>query len=168
MVWCCLKLAPVQVAIVPIYKNDEQLAQINEVAAKICAELKALGISYKYDNDDTKKPGWKFAEYELKGVPVRLAIGPRDIENQTLEMARRDTLTKEVVPMAGIADQVKVRLTTSKAISSGRPMPTAKPIPLRVDNENLRDCLTKRVYFPLPLGWYRETEELIKNETKAT
>jgi prolyl-tRNA synthetase len=164
------KLAPVQVAIVPIYKNDEQLAQINEVAAKICAELKALGISYKYDNDDTKKPGWKFAEYELKGVPVRLAIGPRDIENQTLEMARRDTLTKEVVPMAGIADQVKVLLNDIQSNILRKAYAYREANTTVVDDyEEFKRLLDEKGGFFL-CHWdgTGETEELIKNETKAT
>lgn len=164
------KLAPVQVAIVPIYKNDEQLAQINEVAAKICAELKALGISYKYDNDDTKKPGWKFAEYELKGVPVRLAIGPRDIENQTLEMARRDTLTKEVVPMASIADQVKVLLNDIQSNIFRKAYAYREANTTVVDDyEEFKRLLDEKGGFFL-CHWdgTSETEELIKNETKAT
>lgn len=90
------RLAPIQVVIVPIYKNDEQLQQINAHVAPIKKSLEAKGISVKYDNRDTQKPGWKFAEYELKGVPVRIAIGPRDIENGTVEVARRDTLEKSV------------------------------------------------------------------------
>lgn len=88
-------LAPYQVVIVPIYRNDEQLNQINDKVAGIIKELRALGISVKYDKSDNKKPGWKFSEYELKGVPVRLAMGGRDLENNTIEIARRDTLTKE-------------------------------------------------------------------------
>jgi len=88
------KLAPFQVVVVPIYKNDEQLAAISERVDDMLPKLKAKGISVKYDNNDTKKPGWKFAEYELKGAPVRLAIGLRDLENGTVEVARRDTLTK--------------------------------------------------------------------------
>ena len=98
------KLAPYQVVIVPIYKNNEQLQQINEKVAGIVEKLKALGVSVKYDNADNKKPGWKFSEYELKGVPVRLAIGSRDLENNTIEVARRDTLTKETVS----CDQVEI------------------------------------------------------------
>jgi prolyl-tRNA synthetase len=89
------KLAPVQVVIIPIYKGSEQLPALDQVAQKIKKELEEKGISVKYDNRDTQKPGWKFTEYELKGVPVRLAIGPRDIENNTVEVARRDTLEKK-------------------------------------------------------------------------
>mgnify|MGYP003623448601 CR=1 FL=1 len=85
--------APIQVVIVPIYRNVEQMAQIEGKVADIVKALKWHGISVKYDNADNKKPGWKFAEYELKGVPVRLAMGGRDLENNTIEIARRDTLT---------------------------------------------------------------------------
>ena len=100
------KLAPIQVVIIPIYKNEEQLATISESVKKIKAGLVALGISVKYDDRDNNKPGWKFAEYELKGVPVRLAIGPRDIENNTIEVARRDNLTKETISIDGIYDYI--------------------------------------------------------------
>jgi prolyl-tRNA synthetase len=93
------KLAPIQVVIIPIYKNVEQIGALSEAAVKIKAGLESLGISVKYDDRDNNKPGWKFAEYELKGVPVRLAIGPRDLENNTIEVARRDNLTKETIPI---------------------------------------------------------------------
>ena len=92
------KLAPLQVVIIPIYKSEEQLNGISTIAEKIKAGLEAKGITVKYDNRDTHKPGFKFAEYELKGIPVRLAIGPRDVENNTVEVARRDTLSKETIP----------------------------------------------------------------------
>jgi len=99
------KLAPYQVVIVPIYKNMDQLAEISVKVNEIMVKLKARGISVKYDNRDTQRPGWKFAEYELKGVPVRLAIGPRDLENGSIEVARRDTLEKSVEKIENI-DQV--------------------------------------------------------------
>ncbi|HRF93466.1 MAG TPA: proline--tRNA ligase, partial [Bacteroides graminisolvens] len=105
-------LAPFQVVIVPIYKNEEQLATISEKVADITAKLKALNISVKFDNNDNKKPGWKFAEYELKGVPVRLAMGARDLENGTVEVARRDTLTKETVAIDGIEVYIAELLKT--------------------------------------------------------
>lgn len=111
------KLAPIHVAIVPIYKGEEQLAQVSEVAKKLKAELEDKGLSVKFDDRDTQKPGWKFAEYEFKGVPVRIAIGPRDVENGTLEVARRDTLTKEVVKrdevvayVSGLMDKIQENL----------------------------------------------------------
>lgn len=104
------KLAPFQVVIVPIYKGEEQLDLISEKVKTIKAELEAAGVSVKYDNRDTHKPGWKFNEYELKGVPLRIGIGPRDLENGTVELARRDTLTKEVVSMDDLTSIVQHRL----------------------------------------------------------
>ena len=100
------RLAPIQVVIVPIYNKLEQLPAVSEVALKIKKELESKGISVKYDDDDNNRPGWKFHEYEFKGIPVRLAIGPRDIQNNTVEVARRDTLSKESMPIDGIADNV--------------------------------------------------------------
>ena len=100
-------LAPFQVVIVPIYKTEAQLHAISEKVNELTARLKTVGISVKYDNNDNKKPGWKFAEYELKGVPVRLALGTRDLENGTVEVARRDTLTKETVSFEGIETYIK-------------------------------------------------------------
>src|SRR5690625_242225 len=91
------KLASYQVIIVPIYRSDEQKQAVAEKAEEMMKELRAAGITVRFDNRDTHKPGWKFNEYELKGVPVRIGIGPRDIENGTLEIARRDLLTKETV-----------------------------------------------------------------------
>ncbi|WP_286083825.1 proline--tRNA ligase, partial [Parabacteroides goldsteinii] len=100
-------LAPIQVVIIPIYRNDEQLAQISEKVNGIVAKLKKMGISVKFDDADNKKPGWKFAEYELKGVPVRLAMGGRDLENNTIEVMRRDTLEKETITCDGIEEYVQ-------------------------------------------------------------
>jgi prolyl-tRNA synthetase len=101
------KLAPVQVAIVPIAKNGEQLTAIDGYVKPIVDALRAKGITVKYDNDDKRKPGWKFAEYEFKGYPVRIAVGPRDMENGTVEVARRDTLEKQVMQAADIAEKVE-------------------------------------------------------------
>lgn len=101
------KLAPIQVVIVPIYKGEEQLAQISEVANRLASELREQGLSVKYDDRDTHKPGWKFAQYELQGVPVRLAIGPKDLEKGSVELARRDTLTKEFVSQLEVVGKVK-------------------------------------------------------------
>lgn len=101
------KLAPIQVVIVPIYRKAEQLENISKVALSIKEKLEAKGISVKYDDRDTYKPGWKFSEYEFKGVPVRLAIGPRDLENKSVEVARRDTLEKEVLQLEDIDTKVE-------------------------------------------------------------
>ena len=100
------KLAPFQVVIVPIYKGDEQLQQVSEEAIKIKKDLEKIGISVKYDDRDTHKPGWKFSEYEFKGVPLRVAIGPRDLENGTVELARRDTLGKETVSTSDLSNKI--------------------------------------------------------------
>ncbi|MFN8430136.1 MAG: proline--tRNA ligase [Spirosomataceae bacterium] len=100
------KLAPIQVVIVPIYKGEEQLEVISEKVKPILKNLKAKGISVKFDDDDQARPGWKFAEYELKGVPVRMAIGMRDLENNVVEIARRDTLTKETVSLDGVEEYI--------------------------------------------------------------
>ena len=99
-------LAPFQVVIVPIYKNKEQLDAISQVANEIVQDLKLHGVTVKFDNRDTHKPGWKFNEYELKGVPLRIGIGPKDLEKRTVELARRDTLTKEFVAKDNIVDTV--------------------------------------------------------------
>ena len=100
-------LAPIQVVIVPIYKGEDQFQMISEKAQQIMTQLRTKGISVKFDDRDTYKPGWKFAEYELKGVPLRIAMGPRDIENGTVELARRDTLTKEIINQEGIAEKIE-------------------------------------------------------------
>ena len=106
------KLAPIQVVIVPIYKNADQLAQISEFANSLTSELRESGVTVKFDDDDNKKPGWKFAEYEMKGVPLRIAVGPRDMENNTVELARRDTLTKEIVSQNVISKTIISLLST--------------------------------------------------------
>jgi prolyl-tRNA synthetase len=101
------KLAPIQVVIVPIYKTDEQAKAITEVVEKIKSELQQKNISVKYDDRDTHKPGWKFAEHELKGVPVRISIGPRDLENQSVEVARRDTKEKSVIQLTDLSLKIE-------------------------------------------------------------
>lgn len=105
------KLAPYQVVIVPIYKGQEQLEAISQVAQEIVKELRLRGIRVKYDDRDTHKPGWKFNEYELKGVPLRIGIGPKDLEKRTVELARRDTLTKEFIPKDDVIDRISHLLT---------------------------------------------------------
>jgi prolyl-tRNA synthetase len=101
------RIAPIQVVIVPIYKGEEQKAQLDEKVHAIIKGLKALGITVKYDDSDNQRPGWKFAEYELKGVPVRLAIGARDLQNNVVEVARRDTKEKQSISLDGIEDYIK-------------------------------------------------------------
>lgn len=163
-------LAPIQVVIVPIFKGEEQLNRINEVAFELQAKLKAKGISVKYDNDDQNKPGWKFAEYELKGVPVRIAMGARDLENKTVEIARRDNLTKEVRPLENIENYIEELLKTiqndiyNKALSF-----RAENITEVNSYEEFKKVLEEKGGF-ISAHWdgTAEEEEQIKNETKAT
>lgn len=164
------KLAPFQVVIVPIYKQADQLDAISEKVKEITAKLKALGISVKYDNNDTKKPGWKFAEYELKGVPVRIAIGPRDLENGTAEVARRDTLEKQVVPMDGIESYIQQLLEDIQANIFNKALKFRSEMTTPVDTyEEFKDVLQNKGGF-ISAHWdgTPETEQAIKDETKAT
>ncbi|MCG7280701.1 proline--tRNA ligase [Chryseobacterium taklimakanense] len=163
-------LAPIQVVIVPIFKGEEQLNRINEVAFELQAKLKAKGISVKYDNDDQNKPGWKFAEYELKGVPVRIAMGARDLENKTVEIARRDNLTKEVRPLENIENYIEELLKTIQNDIYN------KALNFRAENitevnsyEEFKKVLEEKGGF-ISAHWdgTAEEEEQIKNETKAT
>lgn len=163
------KLAPYQVVIVPIYKNDEQWAQINEKVDGITKELKALGISVKYDNAQNKKPGWKFAEYELKGVPVRLAMGGRDLENGTIEVARRDTLTKETISVDGIADHIKNLLEEIQENIYQKALKFRESTTTTADSyEEFKEKIENGGFILAHWDGTPETEELIKNETKAT
>ncbi len=166
------KLAPFQVVIVPIYRGEEELALISVKAKESMADLRKAGISVKYDDRDTQKPGWKFAEYELKGVPVRIALGPRDLENKTLEIARRDTLTKESFQWEDmpIAEKIGGLL---EAIQDGI---YQKAFDFRKENttevnswEEFKQVLEEKAGF-LAAHWdgTAETEEKIKELTKAT
>ena len=162
-------LAPIQVVIVPIYRSAEQLAQISEKVAGIVAKLKALGISVKYDDADNKKPGWKFAEYELKGVPVRLAMGGRDLENNTIEVMRRDTLEKETITCDGIEDYVKNLLEEIQANIFKKAYDHREANIINVDTyEEFKEKIEDGVFIMAHWDGTPETEELIKNETKAT
>jgi len=163
-------LAPIQVVIVPIYREEEQRQAIAEKVQPLIAKLKELNISVKFDNDDSKRSGWKFNEYELKGVPVRIAIGPRDLENNDAEVARRDTLTKEVVPFDTLVEYVQNLL---KDIQSNL---FAKALKFRDDNtrkadtwEEFVDLLDNHPGF-IYAHWdgTPETEDKIKELTKAT
>ena len=163
------RLAPIQVVIVPIYRSAEQLAQISEKVAGIVAGLKALGISVKYDDNDTKKPGWKFAEYELKGVPVRLAMGGRDLENGTIEVMRRDTLEKETVPCEGIEAYVKNLLEDIQANIFKKAYDFREAHIVSVDTyEEFKERIEEGLFIMAHWDGTAETEERIKDETKAT
>jgi prolyl-tRNA synthetase len=164
------RLAPIHVAIVPIHKNEKQLAQITEKALAIKKDLEKKGLSVKYDNRDTHKPGWKFAEYELKGVPVRLAIGPRDLENHTVEVARRDTMEKEVVPVSGIDERVIRLLDEIQENIYNKALQFRNNNTIKVNTwEEFRYVVEVRGGFAYA-HWdgTTETEEKIKEETKAT
>ena len=164
------KLAPYQVVIVPIYKNDEQLAEISVKADEIVAKLKARGISVKYDNRDSQRPGWKFAEYELKGVPVRLAIGPRDLENGSIEVARRDTLEKSIEQLENIDQFVADLLDKIQENIYNKAFQFREENTTKVDSyDQFKDLLvTKGGFFLAHWDGTVETELKIKEETKAT
>jgi len=162
-------LAPFQVVIVPIYKNDEQLIAISEKVAEISSKLKALGISVKYDNNDNRKPGWKFAEYELKGVPVRLAMGARDLENGTVEVARRDTLTKETVSLENVEQYISELLKTIQANIYKKAFDYRASVTRDVNSyDEFKVEIEKGGFLMCHWDGTPETEEKIKEETKAT
>ena len=162
-------LAPFQVVIVPIYKNEEQLNAISEKVKEITSKLKKLGITVKYDDNDTKKPGWKFAEYELKGVPVRLAMGARDLENGTVEIARRDTLTKETVAMEGVEQYISDLLKEIQHNIFKKAVDFRTSVTREVNSyDEFKVEIEKGGFLLCHWDGTAETEEFIKNETKAT
>jgi len=163
------KLAPYQVVIVPIYKNDEQFAQIDAKIKGIVEKLKAVDISVKYDDSQNKKPGWKFAEYELKGVPIRLAMGGRDLENNTIEVARRDTLVKETVSVENIASYVKNLLDEIQQNIYQKALDFRTSQTFKVDTyDEFKKKIEEGGFILAHWDGTPETEELIKDETKAT
>lgn len=163
------KLAPFQVVIVPIFNNEEQLSKINEKVDGIIKGLKALGVSVKYDNADNKKPGWKFAEYELKGVPIRLAIGARDLENGTIEVARRDTLTKETKNIEGIEQYIKDLLDEIQANIFKKAYDFRAASTVEVDTyDEFKEAIKKFGFVMAHWDGTPETEAKVKEETKAT
>ena len=162
-------LAPIQVVIIPIYRSEEQLAQISEKVNGIVAKLKALGISVKFDNADNKKPGWKFAEYELKGVPVRLAMGGRDLENNTIEVMRRDTLEKETVTCDNIETYVQNLLEEIQKNIFQKALDHRTEKTITVDTyEEFKEKIEEGYFIMAHWDGTPETEEQVKNETKAT
>ncbi|WP_353139714.1 proline--tRNA ligase [Pseudopedobacter sp.] len=164
------KLAPIQVVIVPINKGEEELARITEVADDIIAKLKAKGISVKYDDRDTQRPGFKFAEYEMKGVPVRLAMGGRDLDNNTIEIARRDTRTKETISRDHIEDVVEQLLEEIQNNIYQKAFQFREENTVKVDSyEEFKRVLDEQPGF-VSAHWdgTPETEQRIKEETKAT
>ncbi len=164
------KIAPIQVVIVPIYKGEESKPIVDEKANAIIAELKALGIKVKYDNNDNARPGWKFAEYELKGVPVRIAMGLRDIENNVVEVARRDTKEKNTMPLDGLAQRIVTLLDDiqqniyNKALAYRNEHIT----PANNWDEFIKLLDEKGGFIAAHWDGTPETEEEIKQQTKAT
>ncbi len=163
------KLAPIQVVIVPIYRQEDQLAQISEKANAIKEALQAKGISVKYDDRDTYKPGWKFSEYEFKGVPVRLAMGSRDLENGTVEVARRDTLEKEIVPLDGIEERIEKLLEDIQQNLYKKALKFREENTCKVDTwDEFKEKIEAGGFVLAHWDGTPETEEKIKEETKAT
>jgi prolyl-tRNA synthetase len=164
------KLAPIHVVIVPIFKNDDELAKVSEKADVLVKELRKLGLSVKFDNRDTHKPGFKFAEYEMRGVPVRIAIGPRDVENGTVERARRDTKEKKVLTMDAVVNEMLALLDDIQQNIYNRALKFREENTTRVDTyEEMKNVLDGKGGFILA-HWdgTAETEAAIKEETKAT
>ena len=164
------KLAPDQVVIVPIYRNDEQFDAVSDLANNLMKDLRAKGVRVKFDKRDTHKPGWKFNEYELKGVPLRIAIGPKDLEKETVEMARRDTLTKEIVEttavvarVEGLLEEIQDNLFT-KAINYR----TAHTTQVSSYDEFKKVLNEKGGFISAHWDGTSATEDKIKKETKAT
>ena len=163
------KLAPVQVVIVPIARNEEQLDSIRAYVAPILAELRSKGITVKFDDDDKRKPGWKFAEYEFKGYPVRIAIGPRDMENGTVEVARRDTLEKQVMRTTDLAEKVDHLLAAIQSNLYQKALDMRDNSTCAVDTyEEFKVAIEKGGFILAHWDGTAETEERIKEETKAT
>jgi len=162
-------LAPIQVVIVPIWKTDEQLAQLNEKADAICNNLKDMGVSVKYDNADNKRPGFKFADYELKGIPVRVVIGARDLENGTVEIMRRDTLEKETVSIEGIEAYIKNLLDDIQSNIYKKALDYRNSHIFECDNyEEFKEKIKDGGFFLCHWDGTAETEAKIKEETQAT
>ena len=164
------KIAPLQVVIVPIYKGDEQKLQIGTKADEIMKALKALGIRVKYDDNDNSRPGWKFAEYELKGVPVRVALGARDLQNNVVEIARRDNKTKETISLEGVVAYIQNLLADIQQNMYNKAAAYREQHITRVDKwEEFERLLDEKGGF-LSAHWDGtvETEDAIKEKTKAT
>ncbi len=164
------KLAPIQVVMIPIYRGEEQLREINPRLDEIAARLKAKGISVKIDDRDNVRSGFKFAEWELKGVPVRLAMGPRDLENGTIELVRRDTLEKETVPQEGLVDRIEKLMEEIQQSIFDKAAKFRETMTTKVDTyDEFKKVLDEKGGFILA-HWDGtvETEERIKDETKAT
>jgi prolyl-tRNA synthetase len=162
-------LAPIQVVIIPVYKTNDQLEQVNKVVEPIVNNLRGMGISVKYDNADNKRPGFKFADYELKGVPVRLVMGARDLENGTIEVMRRDTLEKETRPVDGIVEYVEQLLEDIQKNIFEKAKAYRDARIYECDNyEEFKEKVKDGGFFLCHWDGTAETEAQIKEETQAT
>lgn len=163
------KLAPIQVVIVPIYRSPEDLAAISEKIEPIVKELRDAGVAVKYDDSDNQRSGWKFAEYELRGVPIRLGLGMRDLENGTIEVARRDTMTKESIPIDGVVENVMGLLDEIQANVYKRALEFRESNTFPVDDwDEFCERVEKGGFVLAHWDGTAETEEQIKEKTKAT
>ena len=163
------KIAPIQVVIVPIFKGDEQLKAISDKLQPVIEQLRNLGISVKFDDADNKRPGFKFAEYELKGIPVRLAMGGRDLENNTIEVMRRDTLEKESVSFDGIVDYVRNLLDEIQKNIYKKAVDFRDAHIYECDDyEEFKAKVKDGGFFLCHWDGTTETEDKIKEETQAT
>jgi prolyl-tRNA synthetase len=164
------RIAPLQVVIVPIYKGEEKKDLLDAKGRELAAQLKAAGISVKFDDNDNSRPGWKFAEYELKGVPVRIAMGLRDLENNSVEIARRDTREKISVGMDGLSDTVAQLLETIQQAMYDKALAYRDQHITRVDNwdDFVKGLDEKGGFFAAHWDGTAETENEIKEKTKAT
>jgi len=163
------RVAPIQVIIVPIYRTDEEQAQTIEAGKNICDQLKKAGIRARLDDKDTQKPGWKFAEYELKGVPLRIAVGPRDLAAGSVELARRDTQEKSVVPMDGLNERIQGLLEEIQNSLFNRALDRMNNNTHKADTwDSFKEILENGGFIKAHWDGTPETEEAIKAETKAT
>lgn len=164
------KIAPLQVVIVPIYKGEEQKARIDVKAQELAQQLKLMGVRVKYDDNDNARPGWKFAEYEMKGVPLRIAMGMRDLENNTVELARRDTKEKQSVSMDGLPERIVQLLTEVQQAIYDKAKDHLNTHITRVNNwdEFVKTLEEKGGFISAFWDGTAETEEAIKEKTKAT
>ena len=164
------KLAPIQVVIIPIYKGDEGLKKVSDVANEIKKKLQAKNISVKYDDRDSQRPGWKFAEYELKGIPIRVTVGERDLANNTVEIARRDNFSKTTIQINEIETYIENLLVEIQNTLLENAKLRMQNLTTKVDTfEEFKTILdTKTGFIYAHWDGTPETEEKIKEETKAT
>ncbi len=163
------KLAPIHVAIVPIYKEKAQLDAIAERVKPLVDDLRSHGLTVKFDDADNRRPGFKFADYELKGVPVRLAIGARDLENGTVELVRRDTLEKEIVPFAGLEDEILRILDDIQKSLFEKALKRREERTITVDTyDEFKEKIEQGYFILAHWDGTPETEDRVKEETKAT